>query len=57
MSKRPVMPKLKHLRPMAPDDPFYRRGYVVGVGVLRLKPSGSSPEPREPETRIRGGTK
>ena len=39
MSKPPEMPKLKNLRPMAPDDPFYRRGYLFGVPVFGPKPS------------------
>ena len=39
MSKPPEMPKLKNLRPMAPDDPFYRRGYLVNVPVFGPKPS------------------
>ena len=39
MSKPPEMPKLKALRPMAPDDPFYRRGHVVGVPVFGPRPS------------------
>ena len=38
MSKPPEMPKLKALRPMAPDDPFYRRGHLVGVPVFGPKP-------------------
>jgi len=43
MSKPPEMPKLKNLRPMAPDDPFYRRGYLVGSVVLRTSSSSRAP--------------
>jgi hypothetical protein len=39
MSKPPEMPKLKNLRPMAADNPFYRCGYFVGVPVFGPKPS------------------
>jgi hypothetical protein len=46
MSKPPEMPKLKQMRRMRLDDPFYRGGDVVGVLVLRGKLPDSSPEPR-----------
>ena len=46
MSKHPEMPKFKNLRPMPPDHPFYRRGYLVGVPILMRK-SGSSRERSE----------
>ena len=57
MSKPPEVPQFKCLRPMSPDDPFERRGYLVGLRALRAKPSGSSREPRvvDAVTRGRGG--
>ena len=62
MSKPPEMPKFKALRPMAPDDPFYRRGYVVGAGVLGRSSGspGKNPERdgdahQSPPTRTSGG--
>jgi len=57
MSKPPEMPKFKCLRPMRPDDPFYRRGYFVGALVLHGRPKGSSLEPpvSDAVNRGRGG--
>ena len=62
MSKPPEMPKFKNLRPMAPDDPFYRRGYLVGARVLGRSPGspGQNPERdgdahQAPPTRTSGG--
>lgn len=50
MSKSPEMPKFTALRPMAPDDPFYRRGYVIGVPVFGRKPKGKSR--RRPKSEV-----
>lgn len=51
MSKPPALPKFKCLRPMRPDDPFYRRGYFVGALVLRPK---SPPKVKLVPSRIKG---
>ena len=50
MSKSPEMPKFNALRPMAPDDPFYRRGYVIGVPVFGRKRKGKSR--RRPKSQV-----
>ena len=62
MSKPPEMPKFKALKPMAPDDPFYQRGYVVGARVLGRSSGspGKNPERdgdahQAPPTRTSGG--
>jgi len=51
MSKPPEMPKFKALRPMPPDHPFYRRGYIVGSVVLR---TSSSSRARVVPSRAKG---
>ena len=50
MSKPREIPKFKALKPMAPDDPFYRRGYVIGVPVFGRKPKSQSRRSAKSET-------
>ena len=53
MSKPPEMPKFKALKHMAPDDPFYRRGYVVGARVLGRSPGSPGQNQSAMEMRIK----
>ena len=51
MSNPPKMPKFKALKSMLADDPFYRRGYLVGAVVLRKK---SPPHVRVTPSKAKG---
>jgi hypothetical protein len=50
------MPKFKTLKPIAPDDPFFKRGYIVG-GLQFGKKAPTPPVPTEQKPETPGGKK
>ncbi len=52
MARTHTMPKFKTLKPMAPDDPFFGRGYIVGGLQFGKKPP--APEPAKPKAKAPG---
>jgi hypothetical protein len=56
MARTHTMPKFKTLKAMAPDDPFFKRGYIVG-GLQFGQKAPTPPVPTEQKPETPGGKK